>query len=146
METVTDFIFLGSKITAHGNCSHEIIRCLLLGRKAMTNLDSILERHYFVGKGPSSQNYGFCSSHVWMWESDYKESWAPKKWCFWTVVLEKTLESLLDRKIKPVHPKGNQSWIFTGRTGLILQSKRLSRVFSNTTVQKHQFFGAQLSV
>ena len=66
METVTDFIFLGSKITAHGNCSHEIIRCLLLGRKAMTNLDSILERHYFVGKGPSSQNYGFCSSHVWM--------------------------------------------------------------------------------
>ena len=64
--TVRDFPFLSSKITAHGNCSHEIIRCLLLGRKAMTNLDSILERHYFVGKGPSSQNYGFCSSHVWM--------------------------------------------------------------------------------
>ena len=75
------------------------------------------ERHYFVNKGPSSQGYGFSSSHVWMWELDYKESWAPKNWCFWTVVLEKTLESPLDcKEIQPVHPKGNQSWIFTGRT------------------------------
>ena len=67
--------------------------------------------------GLSSQDYGFSSSHVWMWELDYKETWALKNWCFWTVVLEKTLESPLDSKeIQPVHPKGNQSWIFTGRT------------------------------
>ena len=75
------------------------------------------QRHYFAKKGPSSQGSGFSSSHVWMWELDYKESWAPKNWCFWTVVLEKTLESLLDsKKIQPVHPKGNRSWIFIGRT------------------------------
>ena len=75
------------------------------------------QRHYFANKGPSSQVYGFSSSHVWMWKLDYKESWAPKNWCFWTVVLEKTLESPLDwNEIKPVNPKGNQSWIFTGRT------------------------------
>ena len=67
-------------------------------------------------KGLSSQSYGFSSSHVWMWELDYKESWVPKNWCFWTVVLEKTLESPLDCKIKPVHPKGNQSLILIGRT------------------------------
>ena len=74
------------------------------------------QRHYFANKGPSSQSYGFSSSHVWMWELDYKESWAPKNWCFWTVVLEKTRESLLDcKEIKQVHPKGNQSWIFLGR-------------------------------
>ena len=75
------------------------------------------QRHYFASKGLSSQSYGFCSSDVWMWELDNKESWAPKNWCFWTVVLEKTLESPLDSKeIQPVHPKGNQSWLFTGRT------------------------------
>ena len=75
------------------------------------------QRHYFANKGPSSQDYGFSSSHVWMWELDYKESWMPKNWCFWTVVIEKTLESPLDHKeIQPVHPKGNQSWIFIGRT------------------------------
>ena len=74
-------------------------------------------RHYFANKGPSSQDYGFSSGHVWMWELDYKESWGLKNWCFWTVVLEKTLESPLDsKKIHPVHPKGNQSWIFIGRT------------------------------
>ena len=85
----------------------------LLGRKVMTNLDSILK----TNKGPSSQSYDFSSSHVWIWELDYKESWATKNWCFWTVVLEKTLESALDSKgIQPVHPKGNQSWIFIGRT------------------------------
>ena len=89
--------FLGLQITADGDCSHEIKRCLLLGRKAMTNLDSILKsRHYFTNKGPSNQSYGFSSSHVWMWELDSKESWTPKNWCFWTVVLEKTLESPLD--------------------------------------------------
>ena len=92
-ETVADFIFLGSKITADGDRNHEIKRCLLPGRKVMTNLDSILKSRDKVNKGPSSQGYGFSSGHVWMWELDYKESWAPKNWCFWTVVLEKTLES-----------------------------------------------------
>ena len=110
METVRDFIFLGSKITAGGDCSHEIKRCLLLGRKAMTNLDSIFkkQRHDFANKGPSSQSYVFSSSPVWMWELDYKESWVLKNWCFWTVVLEKALESPLDsKKIHPVHSKVN---------------------------------------
>ena len=75
------------------------------------------QRHHFANKGPSSQIYGFSSSRVWMWELDYKESWVPKNWCFWIVVLEKTLESPLDSKeVKPVRPKGNQSWIFIGRT------------------------------
>ena len=75
------------------------------------------QRHYFANKGPSDQSYGFSSSHVGMWELDHKESWALKNWCFWTVVLEKTLESLLDcKEIQSVHPKGNQSWIFIGRT------------------------------
>ena len=74
------------------------------------------QRHYFANKGPSNQSYGFPSSHVWMWELDYKESWVPKNWCSWTVVLKKTLESPLDcKEIKPVNPKGNQSWIFIGR-------------------------------
>ena len=75
------------------------------------------QRHYFTNKGPSSQSYGFSRSHVCMWELDYKESWAQKNWCFWTVVLEKTLESPLDcQEIQPVHPKGGKSWVFTGRT------------------------------
>ena len=75
------------------------------------------QRHYFTNKGPSSQSYGFSSSHVWMWQLDYKESCVLKNWCFWTVVLDKTLESPLDcKEIKPVNPKGNQSWIFNGRT------------------------------
>ena len=74
------------------------------------------QRYYFADKGSSSQSYGFSHSHVWMWELDHKESWAVKNWCFWTVVLEKTLESLLDcKEIKPVNPQGNQSWIFIGR-------------------------------
>ena len=75
------------------------------------------QRYYFANKRPSSQSYGFSSSHVWMSELDYKESWVPKKWCFWTVVLEKTLESPLDcKEIQPGHPKGNQSWILIART------------------------------
>ena len=75
------------------------------------------QRNCFANKGPSSQGYGFSSGHVWMWELDYKESWAPKNWCFWTVVLEKTLESPLDcKEIQPVHSKGNQPWVFIGRT------------------------------
>ena len=83
----------------------------------MTNLDSILKsRHYFVNKGPSSQGYGFSSGHVWIWQLYYKESLSAKHWCFWTVLLEKTLESPLDSKeTQPVNPKGNQSWIFIGR-------------------------------
>ena len=110
--------FLGSKITADGDCSHEIKRCLLLGRKVMTNLDSIFKsRDITCKKGPSSQGYGFSSSHVWMWDLDYEESWAQKNWYFWTVVLEKTLVSPLDcKEIQPVHPKGDQSWVFFGRT------------------------------
>ena len=73
--------------------------------------------YYFANKGPSSQGYGFSSSHVWIWELDYKESWVPKNWCFRTVLLEKTLESPLDcKEIQPVHPKGDQSWVFIGRT------------------------------
>ena len=72
------------------------------------------QSHYFASKGPSSQSCGFSSSHVWMWELDHKEGWEPKNWCFWTVVLEKILES--SKEIKPVHPKGNQSWLFIGST------------------------------
>ena len=75
------------------------------------------QRHYFANRGPSSQGYGFSSSHVWMWELNYKDSWVPKNWCFWTVVLEKTLESPLDcKKIQPVHLKGYRSWLFFGKT------------------------------
>ena len=116
METVTDFIFLGSKITAYGDCSHEIKRHFLLERKTMANIDRILKiRDITLLKCPSNQSFGFSTNHVWMWELDHKEGWVPKNWCFWTVVLEKTLESPLDSKIKPVNPKGNQSWIFIGR-------------------------------
>jgi len=84
------------------------------------------QRHFFADKGPSNQNYGFSNSRVWMWELDYKESWAQKNWCFWTVVLKKTLESPLDRKdIKPVNSKGNQSWIFIGRTNVEAEAPTL---------------------
>ena len=116
METVTDCILLGSKIIADSDCSHEIKRRLLLGKK-MTNLASIKnQRHYFADKGPYSQNYGFSNSHVRMWEMDDK-GWVPKNWCFWIVVLDKTLESPLDcKEIKPVNLEGNQSWTFIERT------------------------------
>ena len=119
VETLADFIFWGFKITADGDCSHEIKWHLFFGRKVMTNLDSILKSRdiYFVNKGSSSQGCGFSSSHGWMWELNCKENWAPKKWWFWTVVLEKTLEGSLDcTEIQPVHPKGDQSWVFIGRT------------------------------
>ena len=77
------------------------------------------QKHYFDNKGPSSQSYGYSSSHVWVWELDYKENWASENWCFWTVVLETTLESPLDSKeIQPVHPKGDQSWILIGKTNV----------------------------
>ena len=115
VETVT---FWGSKITVDGICSHEIKRCLLLGRKDMTNLHRVLtSRHHFADKCSYSQSYGFCSSHIQIWELDHKEIWVPKNWNFQIVVLEKTLENPLDcKKIKPVNPKGNQPWIFIGRT------------------------------
>ena len=111
--------FLSSKITADGDYSHEIKRCLLLGRKAMTNLDSILESRDIPlpTKVRLVKAMDFSYSHVWIWELDYKEIWVPKIWCFWTVMLEKTLESPLDcKEVQPVNPKGNKSWIFIGRT------------------------------
>ena len=130
METVRDFIFLGSKITSDDDCSHEIKRCLLLGRKVMTNIVSILQSRDFANKSPSSQSYGFSISHAWMWELDHKEGWMPKNWCFWTVALEKTLKSLQEswslqetqespldgKEIQPVHPKWSLFWMFLGRT------------------------------
>ena len=118
METVTDFIFLGSEITADNDWSHEIKRCLLLGRKAMTNLNNILKsKDHFIDNGLYSQSYGFSSSHVWMWKVDHKEGWAPKNWWFQIMVLEKTLQSPLDcMEIKPVNSKGDQPWTFIGRT------------------------------
>ena len=102
----------------------EIKRRLLLGRKVTTNIDSILKCRDITlpNKGPSSQGYGFSSGHVWVWELDCEEGWALKNWCFWTVVLEKTLESPLDcKEIQPVHPKGDQSWVFI--EGLMLKLK-----------------------
>ena len=133
--------FGGSKITADGNCSHEIKRRLLRGRKVMTNLDSILKsRDYFANKGPSSQGYGFSSGHVWMWE-DCEESWAPKNWCFWTVVLEKTLESPLDcKEIQPVYPKGDQSWVFIGRTDAEAEANTLATSWKELTHWKRPWF------
>ena len=124
LATVTDFIFLGFKITADGDCSHEIKRSLLPGRKAVTKPKQHIkkQKHYFGDKGPSSQGYGFSSRHVRMWELDHKKSWAPKNWCFWTLVLEKTPESPLDcKEIQPVHSKGNQSCILTGGARMMLQ-------------------------
>ena len=118
VEAVTNFLILGSKITADDDCSHEIRRQFLLSRKSMTNLDSVLKsRHYFADRGPYSQGYGLSRSHVLMWELDNKEGRVPKNWCFWTVVLEKTLESPFESKeIKPVKVKVNQSWIHFGRS------------------------------
>ena len=118
-EMVTEFIFFGSKITADGDCLHEIIRHFFPWKKSYDEPRQCIKkwRHHSANKSLYSQSYGFSSSHVWMWELDHKESWALKNWCFWTVVLEKTLESPLGSKvIQPVHPKGDQSWVFIGRT------------------------------
>ena len=118
MEIVIDFIFLGSKITVDGDCSNEI-NTLAPGKKSYDQPRQHLKkkRQYFVNKGLSRQGYGFYSGHVWMWKLDCEESWAPKNWCFWTVVLEKTRESPLHGKeIQPVRPKGDQSWVFIGGT------------------------------
>ena len=111
-------LFLGgSKITADCDCSHEIKRRLLFGRKVMTNLDSVLKSRGNANKGLNSQRYGFASSHVWMWELDHKEGWALKNWCLGTVMLKNILESPMDiTEIKPVNPKENKPWIFIGKT------------------------------
>ena len=111
--------FLGSKITADGDCSHEIKRRLLLGRKCMANLDNILNSRdiTLATKVCVVKAMFFSKSHVWIWELYQKENWALKNWCFWAMVLEKTLESPLDcKEFQPVIPEGNQSWIFIGRT------------------------------
>ena len=110
-------VFLGgSKITADGDCSHAIKRLLLLGRKALTNLDSMLKAETLPTKVRLVKAMIFPVVVYGCWELDYKESWVLMNWCFWAVVLEKTLESPLDcKEIQPVHPKGNQSWIFIGR-------------------------------
>ena len=114
---MSDFIFLGSKITADGDCSHEI-KTLTPWKESYDQLRQHIkkQRHYFVKKGLSSQGYGFSFGHVWMWELDYEESWAPKNWCFWIVVLEKTLESPLDCK------DINQSWVFIERTDVEVET------------------------
>ena len=130
VETVADFIFLDSKITADGDFSYEIKRCLLFGRKVITNLDSILKSRDITlptkFRLVKAMVFFFSSSHVWMWELDYKKSWVLKNWCFWTVVLEKTLESSLDcKEIQLVNPKRNQSWIFIGRTDAEAETPKL---------------------
>ena len=119
VETVADLILGGSKITADGDCGHETKRCLLLGRKVRTNLDSIFKSRDITlsTKVHLVKAMVFSSNNVWMQELDYKGSWAPKNWCFWSVVLEKTLQSPLNGKeIQPVHLKGDQSRMFIGRT------------------------------
>ena len=130
METVTDFIFLGSKITADGVCSHEIKRRLLLGRKAIYDKPRQRvkkQRHDFADKGLSNQSYGFSRSHVWTWQLDHKEGWVPKNWCFQTVVLEKSLESPLTAK------KSNQS--------ILKESNPEYSLEGLMRKPKHQYFG-----
>ena len=114
METV---IFLGFRITVDCDCSREIKRRLLLEREAMTDLDNIFKSRDVTLPTEVHLVKAISSGHIWMWELDHKEGWVPKNWCFWTVVLEKTLESPLDSKeIKIVNTKGDQPWIFIGRT------------------------------
>ena len=134
VEKVADFIFWDSKITSDGDCSHEIKRLAPWKKSYDQRRQHIKkQRHYFANKGPSSQSYGFSSSHVWMLELDYKESWAPKNWCFWTVVFEKTLESPLDcKEIQLVHPKGNKSWIFIGMTDAEAETLILGHLMRRT--------------
>ena len=118
METVTNFLFFGSKITGDLDCSYESKRFLLFGRRAVRNLDRILKSRDITlsKKVLDSQNYDFSSRHVWMWELDHKEGWTLMNWCF-QIAGMKALESPLDcKEIQPVHPKGNQSWLFIGRT------------------------------
>ena len=118
MEIVRNLVFLASKSLQIVTAAMKLKDACSLEEKLWQPRQHFKkQQRYFVNKGPSSQGYGFSSGHVWMWELDCEESWAPKNWCFWTVVLEKTLESPLDcKEIQPVHPKGDQSWIFFGRT------------------------------
>ena len=122
VETVRDFIFLDSKIRGSKiHCRWWLQPWNLLAprkkRYDQPRQHMKTQRYYFANKDPFSKSYGFSSSHVWTWELDHKEGWAPKNWCFWTVVLEKTLESSLDcKEIKPVNTKGNQPWMLIGRT------------------------------
>ena len=135
METVRDFILGGSIFTADGDCSHEIKWCLCLGKKSYDKprQHNEKQRYYSADKGPSSQSYGFSGSHVWMWELSHQESWGLKNWCFWTVMLEKTLESPLDwKEIQTVHPKENQSWIFFGRTDVEAEIPMLGKLMWRT--------------
>ena len=120
VETAADFIFQGSEITADGDWSHEIKRCLRLGRKVITKLDSILKSWDIAlpTKIRLVKAMVF-PCHVWMWKMDYKESWQPKIWCFWIVVLKKMLEGRLEyKRTQPLHPKGNQVWIYIGKTNI----------------------------
>jgi len=111
VDTEADFIFLGSKIPEDGDCSHETKRHLFLGRKVMTNLCRKIRGITLPTK--ARQDYGFSHGHIWMWDLDYKEGWAPKNWCFRTAMLEKTLESPFDcKEIQPIHPNRDQSWVF----------------------------------
>ena len=114
VETVTDFTFGAPKWLQMLTAAMKLKdTCSLWKSYDQPRQHIKKQRHYFANKGPSSQSYGFSSSNVWMWELDYKESWAPKNLCFWTVVLEKTFESPLDcKEIQPIHPTGNQSWVF----------------------------------
>ena len=125
METSTDFMLLGYKITVDCDCSYEMKRCLLLWGGGSYDKQHIKKQKYgFVDKGPYTKNsvFFFFNNHIWMSVLEHKEQWALKNLCFWTVVLDKTLESPLDSKeIKQVNPKGNQSWIFT--EGLMLKLK-----------------------
>ena len=119
MEVVRDFNFGGFKITADCWLQPWNSKTLAPWKKSYDQHWKHVkkQRHYFDNKGPSSQSFGFSSGHVWMWELDCEKSWVPKNWSFWTVVLEKALESPLDcKKIQPVHPKGNQTWVFIGVT------------------------------
>ena len=115
---LTVFIYLGSKITADSDYKHEIKRLLPLKESYNIPRQHIKkQKHHFADKCPSSQSYGYSSSHVWTWELDHKVGWGPKNWCFWTVWMEKTLENPLDSKeINLVNPKGNQPWIVIGKT------------------------------
>ena len=127
VETVTDFIFWAPKslqmVTAPMKLKDA---CSLEESCDQTRQHIKKQRHYFANKCPSSQSYGFTSSHVWIWGLDHKESWALKNWCFWTVELEKALESPLDcKEIQPVNPKRNQSWILIGRTGAEAETPKL---------------------
>ena len=123
--------FWGLQNHVDGDCSHEIKRHLLPGRKVTTNLDSILKSRDITlsTKVRLVKTIFFSSIYVWIWKLDYKESWVPKNWCLWTVVLEKTLESPLDfKEIQPAHPKGDQSWVFIRRTILNLKLQYLGHL------------------